>query len=147
MYFYKFGYNSCEESHFWEFSHAQKFSEKELKDFVFGVLWEIYVLKHRAEIYKDIIEVEKKFEAVSLWEILHDESNKKQIFVEKMKKLGFKPIQYEPTVIVFGWASTKEGSWSGYAGPTTNEIQQYFSRKKKEYKAKHPRRNHVKYAK
>lgn len=123
MNIYKFGYYSCEESHYLEFMHKQDYSEQELESILEEVLFEIF-LKERN------LDSEHPIDKHPSFQILIDSD----YFIPALEARGFERMKYKAKLDVFGWAAADTPrDWESYTyeGDLTRKLQESFSKKLK----------------
>lgn len=90
MYAYNVGYYSHEESAYWQFFHENKFSEEELLGLTEECLFECLKINRHS----------------TLQGLYHNG------FVAEMEKRGFKSLEFECEIGLFGWTSaTNTKDW------------------------------------
>jgi hypothetical protein len=135
MHIYKIGYHSCEESHYFEFSHEKLFSNQELKEIVFNCFYDIF--PEEKKLCEEANQQSEKFAEdnklihnktfdmkVSLQELIENQN-----FPKEMKKYGFEVIKYDEEMSFFGWASVEEKDWTNHTDDLTKEVQEFFAKK------------------
>lgn len=139
MYFYEIGYGTCEESQYWHFYHAEKFTEEELRNKIkqcFEVVLDNtkFVLETDKHGYKDYTGYLKtKSGEEEILSVYEDEGPSIQDFMmstrfhEALADAGFVKMKFEAHLSLFGWARTAdESSFSGYTGDGTKETLKWF---------------------
>lgn len=128
MYFYNIGYHSCEESSYREFVHEKKFSKGELFDIVEDCLYTCLKIEAREkeELRGKYATEEDSFiydRSPSLQDILGATNDRGYVFVEEMGKRGFRRVEYEQNLSLFGWASSLDPQdWDGHTDEDTREM-------------------------
>jgi hypothetical protein len=129
MYYYKFGYTSHEDSDYEILSHEKKFTQNDIKQFFINACCEVYPeiynrwKKHRANSSKDN-------EGFIRDNIQFHTALSESKFWEYLKKEGFKSIDIEEGVTVWGWSSMSiQGDWGHVCDKVTIEIQNKIMKK------------------
>lgn len=106
-YNYDVGYSTQEESHYWQFQHEKKFTHKKLANIVADCLYKVIeYMVDEVECYCGYNGKGPTFENV--FECPGKDHIKKTVFVEEMKKKGFKLLEFEARIDVYGWSSVRQ---------------------------------------
>ena len=141
MHLYDIGYHSCEESGYWQFAHEKLFSEGELFNVVEDCLYECLKIAIEEKRERDKILEEKwddelssriSREAPTIQDafFIFSEDSKQRVFVEEMEKRGFKKLEFEKRLSLFGWSSAlNPQDWPTYNTDETKEMIRRFRRR------------------
>ena len=116
MFLYKVGYHSCEESHYWDYSHEHLcLGEKGLNKIVLKCLLAAY----DAEIKQN------KDREPTFQDMFNNDT-----FRQAMIKEGFKLVVFQQQLSLFGWANKQVGDWNSYGDDITTNAQKFISKKR-----------------
>jgi hypothetical protein len=126
---YDIGYGTCEESQYWQYMHEEKFTSDEIQKIVEDCLFEVieYVSGLKTE-PRDLMNRLHFLESGPSFQGLMGTPK----FHERLKKRGFKAIEFEAKCNLFGWASAiKPGDWDCHADSTDGKFQENLLRRMK----------------
>lgn len=106
MYTYKIGYTSCEESYYLELTHEQKFAEEELADMIADAMLPRYLehLKYQEQRTKEHDPTTRDWvHHAQLGSLMFGRG-----FEEALGKMGFKRIEYDRVLTIWGWTSVSK---------------------------------------
>ena len=105
MYFYDVGFSHYEGSAFWQFCHEDKFTDNELFDIVEECL------------FNSMKSMGKHGRNATIEDLFH-----RPEFSETMLSRGFKRIQFEQTLELYGWSCCTDPAWSARSDEKTLEM-------------------------
>ena len=108
MYIYDIGYGTFEESHFWQYSHEKKFTNRQIELIVGDCIFEVIDYLSRL--------TRRPTDIMNWVHFLEDGPNfqdlmEKPKFHKALQKRGFKPMEFEAKINLFGWASSIKNNW------------------------------------